>query len=77
MVFFLLALSLFAGISPDLEHRCLSDLKTDISAPISERMNSADSSVIPVTVVIHLIEMSCLRLRRKSAASIPSMDLLM
>lgn len=53
--FFLLALSLFAGASPTQEHGCLLDSETDISAPISEGMNSADSFVIPVTVAIRLI----------------------
>lgn len=31
-------------------HRCLLDSKTDMSASISERINSADSSVMPVIV---------------------------
>ena len=33
--FFLPALSLFCGVSPAQEHRCLEELKTDISLPIS------------------------------------------
>lgn len=42
MDFFLLALSLFAGVSPAQEHRCLADSKTPISAPISEMTNKAE-----------------------------------
>ena len=71
--FLLLTLSLFAVASPAQEHRCLPDSKTDISAPISERMNNADNSVIPVTVAIRLIWASYWRLRRKSSASVSAM----
>ena len=55
LVNFLLALSLFAEASPTQEHRCLLDSETDISVLIAERMSSAGSFVISVTVAIRLI----------------------
>ena len=55
IAFFLLALSLFVRVSPVKEHSCQSDSKTDMSVSISERMNGAYSSVMPVTVAIRLI----------------------
>jgi hypothetical protein len=41
------ALSLFCGVSPAQEHRCLEELKTDISLPISP--------IIAIAVKISLI----------------------
>lgn len=66
----------FAGVLM-ISRGKLSDSKTDISALISERMNSADSSVISGTEEIHLIFASYRRLRRKSSALISSLDPLM
>ena len=42
--FFVLAFSLFEGVSPAQEQRCLFDSKTLLSVPISERTNKEESS---------------------------------